>query len=77
MCVCVYMWTHVCVDACVVHVFVWVHLWARVWVLVCGCVGVGSCVDVGAFVWLGDCVVHVCVCWRVCVGGLLRVWERV
>ena len=56
---------------------VWVHVWARVWVRVCGCVGVGACAGVDAFVCLGACVVHVCVCWRVCVRGILRVWERV
>ena len=54
-----------------------VHVWERVWVRLCGCVGVCACMGVGAFVCLGASVVHVCVCCRVCVRRLLRVWYGV
>ena len=44
----------------------------------CGCVGVGACVGVGvgACVGLGSCVMHECMCWRVCMRVLERVWQR-
>ena len=41
-------------------VCVWVLVRARVWVRVWSR-------GVGAFVGVGSCVVHVCVCWSVCV----------
>ena len=73
VCVYVFEWAHVCVDACVVRVCLWEHVGARVLVHLCGCVGVGAFVGVG--VW-----VRVCLRWRVrggvCVGSRVNAFVR-
>ena len=65
VCMCVYVGACVCGCVCGACVYG------------CMCERVGGCVCVGTWVWHGAYVVHVCLCWRVCVRGLLRVWERV
>ena len=77
VCVCVYLWAHVCVVANVVRVCLCACVGVYGCFFGCGCMGVGACVGVCAYLGLGACVVHVCVCSRVCVRVLLRVWECV
>ena len=75
MSVCVCVW--VCVDACVVRVSMSGCVGSCVCVRVFGCLGVGPCMGVGACVCLRACVVHMWLCWRVCVRVLVHVRERV